>query len=68
MTTSGHERARQRERVGTYLMGVAIGCMLAGVLLMSRWMVVKRERALEAAREPLVNQPGGAGGAGAAGR
>jgi hypothetical protein len=51
MAMTAHERRRFRERAGTYLLGVAIGCMLASVLLLSRWMVVKRERALEAQRQ-----------------
>lgn len=51
MTMTAHERRRFRERAGTYLLGVAIGCMLAGVLLMSRWMVIKRERDLEAQKQ-----------------
>ena len=57
MAKPSHERSRFRERLGTYLMGVAIGCMMVGVLYMSRQMVLKREAALRAAEEPATGPP-----------
>jgi hypothetical protein len=62
MAMSKEDRARLRERAGTYFVGVAIGCMLVGVMLMSR-SIMKRQAALRAAQEPppVVNQSAPAG-------
>jgi hypothetical protein len=60
MAKSAQERARFRERLGTYLIGVAIGCMIVGVLLMNRQRMAQREAARRAAQEPPASAPGAA--------
>jgi hypothetical protein len=60
MAMTAYERSRFRERGKTYLIGVAIGCMLAAVMFMSRWMMVKQQEARRAASgsPPGAVQPG----------
>jgi hypothetical protein len=56
MAMSKEDRARLRERAGTYFVGLAIGCMIVGVLFMTRAMM-RRQAEVRAAAGPAVNQP-----------
>ncbi len=44
------DRSVWRERLGTYLLGVAIGLMLVGALLWGRYRAGQQQRAADAAR------------------
>ncbi len=45
------QRSPFRERLGTYLMGVAIGCMIVGFMLYGRSQAKQRQAAERAAAE-----------------
>lgn len=47
-------RSPFRERVGTYLLGVAIGCVIVGFILMGRYQSMRQQAAQQPA---LVNPP-----------
>ncbi len=54
------DRRVLRERIGTYALGVAIGCVLVGLLLQARYRMIERERRTEAAARSASPEPGGA--------
>lgn len=43
-------RSPFRERLGTYFLGVAIGCMIAGMIFYGRYQEKQRRAAVEAAQ------------------
>jgi hypothetical protein len=43
-------RSPFRERLGTYFLGVAIGCMIAGFIFYGRYQEKKRQAAIDAAQ------------------
>jgi hypothetical protein len=46
-----------RERLGTYLLGVAIGCMIVGFIFYGRYQEKQRRAAVEAAQQSEQPQP-----------
>ncbi len=52
-----HDRPVWRERIGVYLLGVAIGLVLVGVLLWGRYQAGQRRRAAEEAAGHVAPHP-----------
>ena len=46
-------RTPLRERLGTYLLGVAIGCMIVGFIFYGRYQEKQRRAAMEASNAAL---------------
>ncbi len=51
MALPTQQRSAFRERLGTYLMGVAIGCMIVGFMLYGRSQAKQRQAAERAAQQ-----------------
>lgn len=50
------QRSAFRERLGTYFVGVALGCMIVGFILLGRSQAKQRQAAERAASEAPVQQ------------
>lgn len=51
ITPESEERAAFRRRLGTYALGVGVGCVLVGVLWLARWQAHVASQAIDAEQQ-----------------